>query len=254
LEALRDTHANAKRLSRVPLDGEIEAHDDGLELVLSGWRGTPQLLAHIIDVLCRAAQVDTAAPGGLVIDLTVKGDHEIFTSVDALLSRATTEALAKFQRIRIEVTGTAAHIVLVMRWVRPWYVPGSGSDAAIELKVDAEQSELEIRKTVLAALVRGWRRVHKDSLASSMLALLFSLAAAFSAGVASYLAWNDVQWGLVLVVWFLGMIGGMFLATWIIPAIEVSPWRQSRFVRSGRAAGSVVLSLALVGLGKAIFG
>ena len=130
------------------------------------WRGSPELLAHIVRVAERAC-------GGTETEIrvAVADDQEVFTSPSDFVRDVTRDALRHFSSIAIDSRGPTMSISITFRWTgeRPdsgdwdlftgWFksITWSGRDAEITVSahgVDAAR-EREALKTVHNAIKRG---------------------------------------------------------------------------------------------------
>ena len=83
----------------VPDEGETPAQV-GSAQTWPVWRGSPELLAHVIRVAERACEATETT-----IDVEVRGDNEVFTSADDSIAHVTPDALRHFSSLSVDTSG-----------------------------------------------------------------------------------------------------------------------------------------------------
>jgi hypothetical protein len=234
-------------------DGVVSSN----EKVFEGWRGTPQLFAHVIRTVHAIASTGKPGPQTLLIDVQLKKDHERFSSVEDFLQNVTSEALQHFSRIDVESSGERGMVNLTLRWLVPWWKFSSGfqSDAVVELKVTGDSDWADNARDVISnALERGWRKISWKGLSAALLSIGISLSTFLIVFFTGYLfEWpHRLLWALF--GGFVSFFPAAWAGTWVIPTLEIAPSGQSRLWRTVKVTGTVVTSLVIAGLSKKLFG
>jgi hypothetical protein len=218
------------------------------------WRGSLELLAQTARTLEQTVrQQDPSASFG--IEVLVDGDVESFSSPAAFRENVTPEALSRFKQIAIQGMGNGLRAEIRYRWNRPWWVPGYGPDAQIDLEVEGDdaasvQGAFERLTTVVR---RGGS--DSDQRPYAVAALLAGLCAVGAAIAAYLLGYSEavVLWTLFVSVWVFGLLTAA-LAAWLWIALEVAPPGRTNFARTLKFLFPLLLGLGIAGLTKKLYG
>jgi hypothetical protein len=225
------------------------------------WHGTPALFAHIVRVLHSVASGDDADSGTLTIDVQVRGDHEIFTSVDDFLRDITREALRDFSSITVESGTKLRAAALVLNRPNPWWDVDADSkhpESGVVVIAASDQSwEEGVHQTIATALRRGARRLAFRRHNAVVPSILFGLFLGCTLLILQYLFPTDSPWLFFLFLIpgvVVGGLAGLLLGSWVFPAIEIAPKGSSNFRRLFKVVGPILLAIALAGVTKKLFG
>ena len=212
------------------------------------WRGSPELLAHVIRVAERAS-------GGTetVINVAVADDQEVFSSPSDFVTNVTLDALRHFSSIAILTSGPDMSISIVLRWTRapearPW-TTGTGQDAEIVVSahgVDSGQ-EREALMAVHNAIKRGGTdrdgqrqafMVGIQALAvvlimAAFVAILFLAYGGRSADLIAEISTSDNLLNLVFSALILvtpATALGVMVGRWAYPSLEVAERGETQTV------------------------
>jgi hypothetical protein len=222
------------------------------------WRGSPELLAHVVRVALRFATEDSQE-AHCMIDFKVAEDHEIFSSPDEFVTNVTREALRKFKDIHIDVVGKALAINVTLRWRRPWWATGRGEDAEVILAVRGEEqpSVEDAFAGVRTAIKRGGteRGVPQSVLIIGVM-VVTAIVAAVGTGSALYLLDlpEDVVSWVAFAAWILGAVIGLVWGSWMYPSLEVASSGQMNLSRLVKVLGPLIATLIVGAIAKALYG
>jgi hypothetical protein len=210
------------------------------------WRGSPELLAHVVDAADAALLDHGTESARCSIVVAVKDDREIFDSADAFRSRVTHEALHDFSSIEIGVTDELFDVDVS-------FVRGIGAgQVLLSVSSWADESELvdDVRDRIRAAVDRERPRRYDVPVMTGG----FIVAAYFAVvSVESLLGTKDsiareLTPGVGVVVALLTL--SLF---WVRPSVEVAPVGQTRLWRIAKFLGTTLVAIIVAGIVKALF-
>lgn len=225
------------------------------------WRGSPDLLAHVVRVAERAS-------GGTetTIDVAVAEDHEIFSSAKDFVDGVTVDALRNFSSISITTGGLQMRIVILLRWIprEPFGfslgdVLSSAWESEAEVAVTAAGVDAAGEREALLAVHNAIKRGGTDGTGRRR---AFLLATQFAGVIGIYAAWTatidlapepflpgplmDHDSVLLIAAGMLtSLVLGLAIGRWAYPALEVADRGETRLWRVARWFGGVAVSLAV---------
>jgi hypothetical protein len=216
------------------------------------WYSTPELLAHVTRSATRLLREHTGESPTCRIEVEVEGDKEVFDDADEFLRLATREALRHFTTIEVDVRTAAVQVTLTLHWKHRWWKLVFGKSSEVVFRVTGPSAQL-LHAELRPAVERGAsRRNVRDT--TTYFALF--VATLVAAGSALYLAEASrtalLATGITSTVVL--VLGLPWWSTWLTPALEVAPHRQSNFWRTVKLVGPIVVSLGLAGLAKLLYG
>ena len=221
------------------------------------WRGSLDLLVHVVRVAVTAVAANTGSEGKAVpvqVLLRVRSDEEAFEGVEEFKERVTQEGLHRFDSIYIGVGHSPTSSLVAEIFMAPG-MPAVQVDVVATQRIGAEVVT-EVADRVAAAIERGFPRW--EARCRSTWGFIGVLVVALFAGGAlselfDYLfeIEND-DWAVVVVM----LIGGVVVSAfyWVLPEVEIAPPGQRRFDRLRRAVVTIVLGLVGAGIAKQLFG
>jgi hypothetical protein len=219
------------------------------------WRGTPQLFAHVVRVLCSSISDNQSQLISLSIDIEVRDDHEHFTSADDFLQNVTIEALRSFRSIEVVSSSKLGTACLSLRWVHPWWSWTKEDNCIVELEVTGSDSAWaeNVQHTILVALNRGTLRV-KENVLAYLAGTCLGLVTVSTIIVTLYLFPSEsVRW-LIIIAGIILFLAAVYFTAWVIPSIEIASKGGTRLWRTAKAVGPVLIAIAIAGLTKKLFG
>lgn len=219
------------------------------------WRGTPQLFAHVVRVLCSSISDEQFQLISLSIDIKVRDDHEYFTSADDFIQNVTIEALRSFASIEIVSSSKLGTARLSLRWIHPWWSWTMKDNCIVELEVTGSDSAWaeNVQYTILAALNRGTLRI-KESVLGYLAGACAGLVVLSTVIVLHYLFPSPSAGWSIFIAGAILFLTGIYFTAWMIPAIEIAPKGGTRLWRTIKAVGPVLIAIAVAGLTKKLFG
>jgi hypothetical protein len=210
----------------------------------NGWRGSPELLAHVAVAGLQAVQerFPIQRPDCL-IDVKVDEDHEFFCSPEEFLERVTPEALQKFQSIEITISNAQSLSIFTLAWIpSQWWNPKwafdpSKSDGSVILHVEgpddlAVDYILAKMRTAANRGVWGFReswQFHCFMAVIFVVALGTTLAPTLQ-WFRSYATGAEADWSWALLLAFLPALGLQYFAPWLFryvaPPLEITSRRR----------------------------
>ena len=239
------------------------------------WRGSPELLAHVIRVAERAsAAVNTH------VSVSVAGDEEVFSSASEFVRDVTPDALRHFSSISILARGESVSISISLRWTKDgpeageweptlgWltWITWSGKDA--EVLVSAMATDEASKHAALTAVHNAIRRGGTDRFDERRAFLVAIQVAAVCAFIAALLALTFVTTGslpwplssastppsasdlanvpyILLSILSVGTALGLVVGRWAYPSLEVAEGGETRLWRVARWFGGIAASIAV---------
>jgi hypothetical protein len=219
------------------------------------WRGTPQLFAHVVRVLCSSISDNQSQLISLSIDIEVRDDHEYFSSANDFLQNVTIEALRSFRSIEVVSSSKLGTACLSLRWVHPWWSWTIKDNCIVELEVTGSDSAWteNVQHTILVALNRGTLRV-KEGILGFLAGICAGLVVFPTIIVILYLFPSESARWLIIIVGIILLLTGIYFTAWVIPAIQIAPKGGTRLWRTAKAVGPVLIAIAVAGLTKKLFG
>lgn len=215
------------------------------------WRGSTDLLVQVARTAQRVAAADSCE-----IEVQVDGDREVFPSVADFKDFVTPEALRRFESIEIHADGEVSADVSLGRR-RPRWRPGWGPDAIVI--VTTSGADEEQATTALEGLYASVRRGGTETGGRStglfaVAAILLAIVGAAGAELILYLF--ELDWGdwTRSVFFVAALVLTVTTATWLYPAVEVTPFGKSNLARTVKWVSATFVTLLLAGLTKYIYG
>ena len=238
------------------------------------WRGSPELLAHVVRVAERAS-------GGAEteIKVAVVDDVETFSSPSDFVRDVTRDALRHFSSIAINSRGPSMSVSITLRWTgegpntegNEWFLwlsllTWSGEDAEVIVSADGVDSAKE--REALEAVRNAIKRGGADRF-DQRRAFLFGIQiVAIAAFIASALAViflttgtnllaegipvlvsereNFISMGAIfLALLTLATLCGAAVGLWAYPSLEVAERGETRLWRVARWLGGIAVTLAV---------
>jgi hypothetical protein len=225
------------------------------------WRGSPELLAHVIRVAERASGgVDTS------IDVAVADDHEVFVTAKDFVGFVTLDALRHFSSIAISTSGPRMRISILLQWTP------TDEDHDAEVTITADGVDADDEHEALAAVHRAIKRGGTDGERRRTAFLSATRGGMVVAVVVAYLVMVVVAPAYVALIPLFGpalaeimaslasgpvstlvmglggaiAVGvGLAIGKWAYPALEVAERGETRLWRVARGFGGVAVTLAV---------
>jgi hypothetical protein len=221
------------------------------------WRGSPDLLAHVARAGLLAAGPKGGGQAQCTIDVTVDNAHEVFDSPADFTANVTRNALRTFTSLSIAVSGDELTGVVTLRWLRPWWKPGTSADAEVLLEVRGRRKKAVERlfDAMAAATARGKPLV--ASTVATTAGFVVGIIAAPAAVVSALFLLTVSSSTSVLAGYAAGFVGAVLGAlggTWVWPSLEVAPVGQTNLWRFVRVSAPILIALVLSGITKLLYG